>query len=199
MNPDGSDRKWSSIDVQVFDYDWSPDGKWIAFARMDGSFASELYIVPATGPSKDQPIRNITPLRHLQRRRDLEQHGKKFAFLSQRRGIPNMLHILDLEKPTAESSDGKTPPASRTWRWSSKSRRSTGKTFTCASIAGRRFRRRRRPSRRTAPRSPSASGSSGDDLWVASSNGSQVMRLTTGGRTRRRFAGRRRASSGRST
>ena len=49
MKPDGTDQKVLVDDAQVFDYDWSPDGKWIVYARVDGSFASELYIIPADG------------------------------------------------------------------------------------------------------------------------------------------------------
>ncbi len=40
-------------DAQVIDYEWSPDAKWIVYARMDGSFASELYIIPATGATAE--------------------------------------------------------------------------------------------------------------------------------------------------
>src|SRR5439155_12416781 len=49
MKPDGGDAKALVRDVQVFDYEWSPDGKWLAYARTDGSYASELYIVPSDG------------------------------------------------------------------------------------------------------------------------------------------------------
>jgi tricorn protease len=49
MNVDGSDAKVLVNDPSVIDYEWSPDGKWIAFAREDGSFASEIYIMPAAG------------------------------------------------------------------------------------------------------------------------------------------------------
>ncbi|HEX4588967.1 MAG TPA: MdsD protein, partial [Gemmataceae bacterium] len=41
MSADGTDAKAVVKDVQVFDYDWSPDGKYFAFARTDGSYASE--------------------------------------------------------------------------------------------------------------------------------------------------------------
>ena len=45
MNPDGTGQKAVVDDVQVVDYEWSPDGKWIVYARQDGSFASELFVV----------------------------------------------------------------------------------------------------------------------------------------------------------
>ncbi|MBY0228418.1 MAG: MdsD protein, partial [Gemmataceae bacterium] len=60
MNADGKEQKAVLDAVSVFDYEWSPDGKWIAFARRDGSFASEVYIVPSTGPTEKDPVRNVT-------------------------------------------------------------------------------------------------------------------------------------------
>jgi tricorn protease len=49
MKPDGSDAKLLVDAPLVVDYAWSPDAHWIAYARRDGSFASELYIIPALG------------------------------------------------------------------------------------------------------------------------------------------------------
>src|SRR5262249_54574801 len=60
MNPDGGDEKVLVSDRQVFDYEWSPDGRWICYAGQDGSFASELFIIPAAGPTPSEPARNIT-------------------------------------------------------------------------------------------------------------------------------------------
>jgi tricorn protease len=49
MQADGSDEKvllehWSSLD-----YDWSPDGEWIAYSVDDMNHNSEVWIIPATG------------------------------------------------------------------------------------------------------------------------------------------------------
>ena len=52
----------------------------------------------------------------------------------------------------------------------------------------------RRPSRRTAARSPSAPPAS-DDLWVASTNGGQLTRLTTAALRPQQIAGRSRKRS----
>jgi tricorn protease len=57
MKPDGTDQKVLVDQPQVFDYDWSPDGKYVVVARMDGSFASELFIAPTDGSG---PPRNVT-------------------------------------------------------------------------------------------------------------------------------------------
>src|SRR5262249_811234 len=100
MNPDGSDQKAIVQDVHVFDYEWSPDSKWFVYARRDGSFASEMYIVPATGPTADNPARNITRYATYNGDVTWSRDGKKIAFLSERRGSAN-LYALPLQKPAA--------------------------------------------------------------------------------------------------
>ena len=82
MNPDGREEKVAVNEVRVIDYEWSPDGKWFVFARLDGSFASELYIVPATGPTADNPIRNITRYATSNTGVTWSADGKKLCFLS---------------------------------------------------------------------------------------------------------------------
>ncbi|HMF11855.1 MAG TPA: DPP IV N-terminal domain-containing protein, partial [Gemmataceae bacterium] len=57
MNPDGTDQKAIVNEPEVIDYEWAPDSKWFAYARMDGSFASELYILPSDGSA---PGKNVT-------------------------------------------------------------------------------------------------------------------------------------------
>src|SRR5262249_7567713 len=59
MNPDGGDTKEVVAQPMVIDYEWAPDAKWIVYAGMNGSFASELYVIPATGATADNPARNI--------------------------------------------------------------------------------------------------------------------------------------------
>ena len=144
--------------MQVIDYDWSPDGKWLVYARMDGSFASELYIVPVDRRRGEERH----ALRHLQRRRHLEQDRQ--------------------EARPSSASGAAAPSAVTSCRCRSRpspgaaagGRTSTGTTSTCASSS----RRRCRPTKaaispdgsRVAFRSPA----SGDDLWVASADGRQV-------------------------
>ena len=95
--PDGTGEKVLVGETKVVDYDWSPDGKWVVFSRVDGSFASELYIVPADGSA---PPKNVT--RYATTNGDVtwSQTGNKLGFLSQRRGSYAM-HVLDLRKPAA--------------------------------------------------------------------------------------------------
>jgi tricorn protease len=102
MNPDGSDPKTVVADVFVFDYDWSPDGKWFVYARRDGSFASELYIVPSTGPTTDNPPRNITRYATYNGDVTWSNDGKRIAFLSERHDSGRQyVYTLSLQKPAA--------------------------------------------------------------------------------------------------
>src|SRR5205085_2453646 len=100
MNPDGKEQKVVVDQAQVFDYEWSPDGRWFVFARRDGSDASELYIVPTGGPTVTNPIRNVTRYATYNAGVTWSADGKKLAFLSDRRNAAN-LHVMDLEKPAA--------------------------------------------------------------------------------------------------
>ena len=130
MKPDGTDQKVLVGDTQVFDYDWSPDGKMIVYARMDGSFASELYIVPTDGST---PPKNVTRYATYNGDVTWSRTGNKIGFISQRRGM-YAPHVL-----SACRSRG-TPARGRA--------RSTGTTSTCAptaSPASRPMPRRSRP------------------------------------------------------
>ncbi len=163
MMPDGANEKVLVNESQVFDYDWSPDGKHIVYARMDGSFASDLYIVPSNGGG---PAKNIT--RHATFNGDVSwsQTGHKLGFVSQRRRGSGM-YVMSLQKPAAKDA-----PASAEIDWDDIHLR----VEQAASIPAEEGAISTDGSK-VAFRS---SGASGDDLWVANSNGSQLTRLTTG-------------------
>jgi tricorn protease len=96
MKPDGTDAKAIVNDLQVTDIEWSPDSKWLAFSRLDGSFSSELYIVPAGGGE----ARNVT--RYATRNEGVtwSANGKKLGFISYRRQKP-VMGSLSLQRPAA--------------------------------------------------------------------------------------------------
>ena len=163
MNPDGTGQKVLVNETQVFDYDWSPDGKMLVYARTDGSFASELYIVPTDGAAAPK---NITRYATYNGDVSWSKSGGKIGFLSQRRGT-YAPHVLSLQRPGV-------PGASSEIDWDDMHLRVD----------------------RSAPMSADSveispngsmiafrSSASGDDLWVASSSGSNLTRVTTGGQS----------------
>src|SRR5207302_9450346 len=101
MNPDGSDLKTIVNEGELFDYEWSPDSKWLCYARQDGSFASELYIIPATGATAENPARNVTRYATYNAGVTWSADSKKVGFLSSRRNtgtstLPS-LYVLSLQ------------------------------------------------------------------------------------------------------
>jgi tricorn protease len=159
MNPDGTDAKAVVDEVHVIDYEWSPDSKWLCYARRDVSFASELYIIPSGGATADQPARNVTRYATFNAGITWSNNGKAIAFLSDRHQSQGM-YVLPLTtsgsdidwddihlraKPVAPlpASEGAISP--------------DGGKVAFAS-----------------------SGMGGSDLWVASTSGSQITRVTHG-------------------
>jgi tricorn protease len=170
MNPDGSDPKAIVSDVHVFDYEWSPDSKWFVYARRDGSFASELFIVPSTGATTDNPARNVTRYATYNGDVTWSHNGKHIAFLSDRRGAAN-LYVLPLQKPAAPGfTERSLFGTSTSIDWEDIHLRAK----SAAAVAAV-----------TGAISPDGGkiafrDAKEHDLWVASSNGGQLTRLTTG-------------------
>jgi tricorn protease len=167
MAPDGSELRPVVNEVQVIDYEWSPDSKWLCYARRDGSFASELYIIPTTGATADNPVRNITRYATFNAGITWSKDGKHLAFLSERHQVPSM-YVLPLQKPAAEGAS------------------SGGSDIDWEDIHLRAVQAAPLPALEGAI-SPDGSkvafasvGSGGTDLWVASSGGGQISRLTHG-------------------
>jgi tricorn protease len=162
MKPDGSDAKQLFDKGQVFDYDWSPDGKFVAFARMDGSFASEVYIMPVDGK---EPPKNVSRYATYNGDVTWSLTGNKISFMSQRRGTTSM-HVLNLQKPPALNAPNNNDidwedihtrvdrPANMPAEEGTISRNGT-------MVAFRSF-------------------TNGDDLWLVRSDGSNLTRVTTG-------------------
>ena len=167
MNPDGTGEKVLVGQGQVFDYEWSPDGKWIVYARTDGSFASELYIIPAGGATAQDPPRNITRFATFNGGVTWSRTGNKLAFISQRTQNSPSAYVLSLQKPAAAG----TPPTKEI-DWESihlRVRQPSPMSVTECAISG--------DGTRIAFR---ATQDSQSDLWIASSDGGSVTRLTTG-------------------
>jgi len=173
MKPDGTEQKVLVEQHQVFDYDWSPDGKWIVFARSDGSFASEIYIMPLDG---SQPARNVTRYATFNGDVSWNNDGNKIAFISQRRGNFGM-HVLSLQKPAAAVTSGITSllTSGNGIDWDDIHLRVTRPGNNLAS-EGSISRNGRWIAYRSDP---------GNDLYMVSVDGSIVQRMTFGGTTPR--------------
>jgi tricorn protease len=169
MKPDGSEAKPVIEDLGVFDYDWSPDSKWLVLARMDGSFGSEVYVVPANGPTADNPVRNVTRYATFNGDVSWSSTGGHIAFISQRRGAISP-YVLPLRKPAAPGvTDRPDGPVEIDWDdLHLRAQRAAPSSATAVTISP------------DGGKVAFRSDSQGDDLWVASANGSQLQRLTTG-------------------
>lgn len=161
VKPDASDAKVLVDQTQVFDYDWSPDGKWLVYSRADGSYASELYLMPSDG---SKPGVNVT--RYATMNADVSWGANKIAFLSQR-GNATAVHVLSLQKPSTVTGPGAATPAPGDIDWDDihlrTDRVGPPANSVCISRNGRQV-----------------AFSSGGELWSASTDGGSVNRLTTG-------------------
>lgn len=166
MNPDGTDEKILLGDGMVFDYEWSPDSQWICIAKNDASFASELYIIPATGPTAVNPARNITRFATYNGGVTWSKTNNRIGFISQRRRNTNSAFVLSLQKPVAKNA-----PASKEFDWEDvhlRVRQPSQMTIGECAISN------------DGLRIAFRANQDGDDLWVANTDGSQVTRITTG-------------------
>ncbi|HEY1189164.1 MAG TPA: MdsD protein, partial [Gemmata sp.] len=92
MKPDGTDQTVLVGAQKVLDYDWAPDGKHIAYCRMDGSFSAEIYITATDGTGS--PV-NVS--RHATWNSDVSwsRTNGKLSFVGQRRGTYGV-HVVSL-------------------------------------------------------------------------------------------------------
>ncbi len=165
MKPDGTDSKAVVSDVHVIDYEWSPDSKWLCYARRDGSFASELYIIPAGGATADQPARNVTHYATYNAGITWSRDGKSLAFLSERQQLLGM-YVLPLQKPAAPGA-----PSSDDIDWDDIQLRAHLVAPLPASEGA---------ISADGSKVAFASGPHGSqDLWVASTSGGQITRVTS--------------------
>ncbi len=163
MKPDGTEQKVLVNEAEVFDYDWSPDSKYLVYARRDSSFSSDLYIIPAAGGE----AKNVTRFATYNAGVTWSWKGKKIAFVSERRRNEPSLFVLSLQKPAAPGSY-------------------SGPEIDWEDIH---FRVEQPAPVHVEEGAISADGTmvafrgvsqGGEDLWVASTNGSSLTRLTTG-------------------
>ncbi len=82
MAADGSDRKVLLEHWYAPEFEWSPDGKWIAYSIPDMEFNTEIWIVPASGGTpynvSRHPDEDVSPA--------WSPDGKRLVWLSKRHG-----------------------------------------------------------------------------------------------------------------
>ncbi|NBR06025.1 MAG: MdsD protein [Planctomycetes bacterium] len=164
MNLDGAEQKEVVSISMITEYSWSPDGKWIVYSRRDGSFASELFIIPAAGPTKENPPKNITRYATANYSPTWSTDGKRIAFVSERRNTPG-LFVMEMQKPVANSKTMLDSGAIDFDEIHSRVNAVGTMNTTDAAIS---------------PSGSKIAFRSGDELWVASVAGGQVTKLSTG-------------------
>lgn len=161
MAADGSDAKVAVSAVQVFDYTWSPDGKYFAYARSDGSYASEIYVVPVDG---SEPARNVTRYATFNADVSWSRRGGKIAFVGQRRTGTSM-HVLSLHRPAAAAA---LPSSDIDWDDIHLRTARIAVSAEAGAISP--------DGEKVAFRS---TDNGGNDLWIASADGRSASRVTT--------------------
>ena len=162
MKADGSDQKVLIDGKKVIDYEWSPDGKWVAYSRMDGSFASEMYLAPVADPKKA-----VNVSRYATYNADITWGAGKVAFISQRRGTYGV-HVLSLQRPAAEGAKVDPNEIDFDDLHLRIERPATVSVDGQAAISA------------DGTQVAFNSSSNGTDLWVVSSDGKSLNRLTSG-------------------
>ena len=76
-------------------YQWSPDSRWLAYAKLDNDYNNDIWIVPLDG---HRPATNITVHPGDDSSPVWSPDGKKLAFVSDRRGDSSELWWVWLEK-----------------------------------------------------------------------------------------------------
>jgi tricorn protease len=165
MSPDGTGEKVIVGEPMVIDYEWSPDSKWLCYARLDGSYASELYVIAADGTG---PVHNITRYATYNAAVTWSKFGNRLAFLSERGlGTDRNVIVMALQKPA--TPDAK-PTSDIDWdniHLRVKRLSPMGASEPAISPNGKLVAFR-------------AEDNGAEDLWVAEVDGSSVKRLTTG-------------------
>ncbi len=76
------------------EFEWSPDGRWIAIARFDLDFNRDLFLMPADGSS---PPVNVSRHPGVDSRPRFSPDGRSLAFLSDRTGDDTDLWLVLLD------------------------------------------------------------------------------------------------------
>ena len=102
----------NNFGIGITAHSWSPDSKWLAFARMDRFENTDIWVVPAVGGAAT----NVTRYPGDNEAPQFSKDGRKLLFVSDRQGPP-LLYQLPLEQPddsaASDDADKKTPKPDR--------------------------------------------------------------------------------------
>jgi tricorn protease len=98
---------------------WSPDGKWIAYAKPDQVRTNDVYIVPSTGATTADPERRVTFDSYNDTQPHFSPDGRKLYLVRSERfsdgpntaNAASQIYALTLERETRDPGD---PPESPT-------------------------------------------------------------------------------------
>ena len=99
IDADGKNGRVLSPGYSAPDFDWSPDGKWLAFSRQDSDFNSDIYIQPLDG---SRPAFNVSRHPDNEGEPTWSPDGKVLAFTGRRVGDEVDIHYLYLRKEDDE-------------------------------------------------------------------------------------------------
>lgn len=101
MDQDGSDHRRVVEAWSMPQFDWSPDGRWLAYATQDSDYNSDVWVVSLDGTRK--PF-------NLSRHPDYDGgpawsgDGKRIAFTSRRDGTESDVYYINLTAETEEKT-----------------------------------------------------------------------------------------------
>jgi tricorn protease len=99
MNADGKDARRVLASWSAPEYDWSPDGKWLVFARYDNDFNRDIWLLPADASREPfnlsrHPFNEGSPV--------WSPDGKVIAFTGRRAGEQTDIYFVWLREEDDE-------------------------------------------------------------------------------------------------
>lgn len=102
MDDDGSDMRRVASMWSAPEFDWSPDGRWLAYETQDDDYNSDIFLVPLDGTREPfnlsrHPDLDVSPRWSLD--------GKRLAWTGRRDGDEWDIYWVDLSNEAAEATE----------------------------------------------------------------------------------------------
>jgi tricorn protease len=101
MNPDGKDARRLVESFEALRYDWSPDGKWIVYAKSDDDFNEDIWLTPVDG---SRPPFNLSRHPDNEGNPVWSPDGKMIAFTGRRADTEVDIYFVYLREDEDEKS-----------------------------------------------------------------------------------------------